>query len=123
MNTRTVTGLVLILIGLLSAGCGSIPIPTNIPIPSDLPEFPTFEPPQDGGDPTSPPPEDGNAQPTQEGSIPVTGSGDDTDGSMMLLYGLLALLGVVVLFGFMALLRKPDAPYSESSTGRRGRDE
>jgi hypothetical protein len=126
MNLKSVICCTLIVAALSVSGCGPIQIPTGIPIPSDLPEFPTFAPPDDGGGQPTSPPEDGgdppppadDGQPTQDGSIPVTG--DNPDGSIMLMYGLLALLGVVVLFGFMALMRRPDRPYRERTTDRRG---
>jgi hypothetical protein len=118
MNFRALIVPLLLAAVLTLVGCGPIQIPTDIPIPTALPEFPTFPPPDDGGEPTSAPPPADENQPTPEGSIPVTG--EDPQISILLLYALVALLGVLILFGFIALLRRPDRPYHESPTDRGG---
>jgi len=122
MNIRIILFTLLILAGLLFSACGSIP--TNIPIPTGLPNIPTGLP--DINIPTINPPNietvvatspatstGGDITPTPEPPIPVTGN--ETSGQTMLLYGLLALFAVIVLFGLYTMLGRPDRPPDDGS--------
>lgn len=92
MRAKTFLLCVLACLGLVVVGCHSLPIPlpTSLPDPGDLP-IPTFQPPITDESPTSAPPATDDGQPPE-------------DNSLMLLYGL------IVLFGFLALLQRTNKP-------------
>jgi len=106
-------GSVLCLVGLLLSACGSVAIPTDIPIPTDLPgiELPTFNPPIiETIVATSPPATSAGGGPTSTPGVSIPVTGDGSNGTTMWLYGLLALFGVIVLFGLYLVLGRPDRP-------------
>jgi hypothetical protein len=103
-------GSMLFLVGLLLSACGSDAFPTNISIPTGLPaiDLPTVNPPSiETSAATSPPATPASGETSTPGvSIPVTGGG--SNGTTMLLLGLLALFAVIILFGFYIALGRPD---------------
>ncbi len=117
MNPKPVLLYLVIIGGLALTGCGTLPIPTSISIPTGLPPItvvvPTGLPPITVPTFSMPTPNPGGEgeTPTPGAGIPLTG--DSPINSALLFYGLIALLTVIVLFTFLArqYSRPPDEPY------------
>lgn len=107
MNSKINLLFVLALISMLVGAC-NFSIPTNVPIPTGLPEIPTGMPQIDT--PGIPPPQDGGGGTPAPMPIPVTG----TD-SPLLFYAFLALLAVVVLVALLAFFRRSDKSGEEKN--------
>ncbi len=117
MNRKPMFFWILTLSGLALTGCGTLPIPTNISIPTGLPPImvvvPTGLPPITVSTFSMPTP-----NPSSEGETPTPGAGIPLTGGSpinptLLFYGLIALLAVIVLFVFLArqYSQRPDDPY------------
>jgi hypothetical protein len=101
---RPILPSLLVLAGLWLGACASLPaisIPATVVI-----ELPTVDPrivgtllPAPSATPASP-----GTTPTPA-PIPVTGG---SDGQLMVLYAILAMVGAAVLFGVLGALRRPD---------------
>jgi len=91
---------ILVLLGLLLTGCGAditINVPTIGPIQVGVTA---------GADqPTSPPPAENQPAPTNPAN-------PDGNTMTLLLFGIIALVIIVALFGLVALMRRPEEPPS-----------
>lgn len=96
------------LIGVLILAC-SFTIPTNVPLPTGIPELPTFSAPENPPPEENPPAENPPPQNPTGGPIPVTGDG--IDNQTLLFFGFLALLAVIVMLGLVGMVRRQEKPH------------